>query len=83
MIVCFCNVLSDDDICVVVVEVDDVVCYVKQVYGCFGCSVECGWCVCMIKIIIDEVLGFCVQFCCVGCLYIYMVVVNDEVNEFV
>ena len=67
MIVCSCNVLSDDDIRAAVAESDDAVRHAKQVYGCLGCSAECGRCARTIKTIIDEALGPCAQACCAGC----------------
>ncbi|MFN1222405.1 hypothetical protein, partial [Enterococcus faecium] len=41
--------------------------HAKQVYGCLGCSAECGRCARTIKTIIDEALGPCAQACCAGC----------------
>ena len=67
MIVCSCNVLSDDDIRAAVAESDDAVRHAKQVYGCLGCSAECGRCARTIKTIIDEALGPCAKSCCSGC----------------
>ena len=67
MIVCSCNVLSDDDIRAAVAESDDAVRHAKQVYGCLGCSAECGRCARTIKTIIDEALGPCAKACCSGC----------------
>ena len=54
MIVCSCNVLSDDDIRAAVAESDDAVRHAKQVYGCLGCSAECGRCARTIRRIMDE-----------------------------
>ena len=39
----------------------------KQIYGCLGCSAECGRCARTIKTIIDEALGACAKACCSGC----------------
>ena len=39
----------------------------KQIYGCLGCSAECGRCARTIKTIIDEALGACAKECCSGC----------------
>jgi hypothetical protein len=39
----------------------------KQIYGCLGCSAECGRCARTIKTIIDEALGACAKSCCSGC----------------
>ena len=67
MIVCSCNVLSDDDVRAAVADSDDAVRHAKQIYGCLGCSAECGRCARTIKTIIDEALGACAQACYSGC----------------
>ncbi len=77
MIVCSCNVLSDDDIRAAVAEADDAVRHAKQVYGCLGCSAECGRCARTIKTIIDEALGPCAKSCCSGCPHTQTVAAND------
>jgi hypothetical protein len=41
--------------------------HAKQVYGCLGCSMECGRCARTIKTIIDEALGVCARVCHAGC----------------
>ena len=38
-----------------------------QVYGCLGCSAQCGRCARTIKKIMDEALGACAKSCCSGC----------------
>ncbi|HXH46161.1 MAG TPA: (2Fe-2S)-binding protein [Bradyrhizobium sp.] len=81
MIVCSCNVLSDEDIRAAVAEADDAVRHAKQVYGCLGCSAECGRCARTIKTIIDEALGPCAQSCCAGCSHSQTVAANDETAE--
>ncbi|WP_431204793.1 (2Fe-2S)-binding protein [Bradyrhizobium betae] len=81
MIVCSCNVLSDDDIRAAVAESDDAVRHAKQVYGCLGCSAECGRCARTIKTIIDEALGPCAKSCCSGCPHNHTVAANDEIAE--
>ena len=67
MIVCSCNVLSDHDVRDAVNSADDLPRNAKQIYGCLGCSAECGRCARTIKTIIDEALGPCAQACCAGC----------------
>ncbi|MDU6492131.1 bacterioferritin-associated ferredoxin, partial [Bradyrhizobium sp.] len=57
MIVCSCNVISDHDIRQAVKSADETPRSPKQVYGCLGCSAECGRCARTIKSIIDEALG--------------------------
>ena len=67
MIVCSCNVLSDHDVRSAVQAAGDLPRSAKQVYGCLGCSAECGRCARTIKTIIDEALGPCAKACCAGC----------------
>jgi bacterioferritin-associated ferredoxin len=78
MIVCSCNVLSDDDIRAAVADSDDALRHAKQVYGCLGCSAECGRCARTIKTIIEEALGPCATACCSGCPHNLHVAANDE-----
>jgi len=67
MIVCSCNVLSDNDVRHAVSSADDALRNAKQIYGCLGCSAECGRCARTIKTIIDEALGDCAEACQAGC----------------
>jgi bacterioferritin-associated ferredoxin len=67
MIVCSCNVLSDGDVRDAVKASEDLPRNAKQVYGCLGCSAECGRCARTIKTIIDEALGACAHACYSGC----------------
>ena len=67
MIVCSCNVLSDHDVRSAVSAASDLPRNAKQIYGCLGCSAECGRCARTIKAIIDEALGPCAKACCSGC----------------
>ena len=67
MIVCSCNVLSDHDVRHAVSTAGDLPRNAKQVYGCLGCSAECGRCARTIKTIVDEALGAGAQACQVGC----------------
>jgi bacterioferritin-associated ferredoxin len=67
MIVCSCNVLSDHDVRSAVSATPDLPRNAKQLYGCLGCSAECGRCARTIKSIIDEALGPCAKACCSGC----------------
>jgi bacterioferritin-associated ferredoxin len=63
MIVCSCNVLSDHDVRTVVAAPDSPR-TAGQVYGCLGCSAQCGRCVRTIRRIMDEAL---VGAACHGC----------------
>jgi bacterioferritin-associated ferredoxin len=67
MIVCSCNVLTDHDVRNAVVAAEDLPRNAKQIYGCLGCSAECGRCARTIKTIIDEALGACAKSCWSGC----------------
>jgi bacterioferritin-associated ferredoxin len=67
MIVCSCNVLSDHDVRSAVESAEDLPRSAKQIYGCLGCSAECGRCARTIKTIIDEALGACAKACRSGC----------------
>jgi bacterioferritin-associated ferredoxin len=67
MIVCSCNVLSDDDVRNAVGTTQPLPRNAKQIYGCLGCSAECGRCARTIKTILAEALGACAEACCSGC----------------
>jgi len=67
MIVCSCNVISDHDVRHAVSAADDLPRSAKEVYGCLGCSAECGRCARTIKTIVDEALGPCARACQTGC----------------
>jgi bacterioferritin-associated ferredoxin len=67
MIVCSCNVLSDRDVRHAVNGSEELPRNPKQLYGCLGCSAECGRCARTIKTIIDEALGGCAVACQSGC----------------
>ncbi|MBV6486087.1 MAG: bacterioferritin [Pseudorhodoplanes sp.] len=55
MIVCSCNVLSDTDVRTACCNAAPRT--AGQVYGCLGCSPQCGRCVRTIRKIMDEALG--------------------------
>ena len=65
MIVCSCNVLSDHEVRTAVNTSAPRT--TGQVYGCLGCSAQCGRCARTIKAIMDEALGACAKACCSGC----------------
>ncbi|TMK45831.1 MAG: bacterioferritin [Alphaproteobacteria bacterium] len=67
MIVCSCNILSDHDVRNAVSATSDLPRNAKQLYGCLGCSAECGRCARTIQSIIDEALGPCAKVCHSGC----------------
>jgi bacterioferritin-associated ferredoxin len=56
MIVCSCNVLSDHDVRSTL-SGDDAARTCGEVYGCLGCSAQCGRCARTIRRIMDEALA--------------------------
>ncbi len=67
MIVCSCNVFTDHDVRQAVSVAPMPPRTPGQVYGCLGCSAQCGRCALTIKKIMDEALGACAKACCSGC----------------
>ena len=67
MIVCSCNVLTDHDVRAAASIVDAPPRTASQVYGCLGCSAQCGRCARTLKKIMDDALGACAKECCSGC----------------
>ncbi len=55
MIVCSCNVLSDSQVRTAVADGSPR--SAAQVYGCLGCSPQCGRCVATIRRLMAETLG--------------------------
>jgi bacterioferritin-associated ferredoxin len=55
MIICSCNVLSDEDVRFAVAAKR--LRSASQVYGCLGCSAKCGRCARTIRRLIEETLG--------------------------
>ena len=68
MIVCSCNVLSDNEIrSAIQTEAPR---STSQVYGCLGCSAQCGRCARTIRRIMNEALDAaagCAAASCNGC----------------
>ena len=62
-----CNVLSDPGVRSAGSAAEVLPRNAKHIYGCLGCSAECGRCARTIKTIIDEALGACAKACCSGC----------------
>jgi bacterioferritin-associated ferredoxin len=65
MIVCSCNVLTDHDVRDAARSATRR--STSQVYGCLGCSAQCGRCARTIRKIIDETVGVDALACPVGC----------------
>jgi len=57
MIVCSCNVLSDHDVRATLTAGEQAPRTTGQVYGCLGCSPQCGRCARTIRRIMDEALA--------------------------
>jgi bacterioferritin-associated ferredoxin len=55
MIVCSCNVLSDQDVRAAA-EAERTR-STSRVYGCLGCSAQCGRCARTVRRLMDETLG--------------------------
>jgi bacterioferritin-associated ferredoxin len=66
MIVCSCNVFSDHDVRNVV-GAPEPPRTAGQVYGCLGCSAQCGRCARTIKRIMDEALSGAGEAAAAGC----------------
>ena len=59
MIVCSCNVFTDQDVRSAVSGAGEKPVTCGQVYGCLGCSAQCGRCARTIRKIMDEALRAC------------------------
>jgi bacterioferritin-associated ferredoxin len=57
MIICSCNVLSDHQVRSTLTGTAAPPRSPGQVYGCLGCSPQCGRCASSIKQIMDQTLG--------------------------
>jgi bacterioferritin-associated ferredoxin len=74
MIVCSCNVFSDRDVRSALDSAPARPATANQVYGCLGCSPQCGRCARTIRRIMDEALGAaasCAQGCPVACAHMH------------
>ena len=67
MIVCSCNVFSDRDVRSALDSAPARPATANQVYGCLGCSPQCGRCARTIRRIMDEALGAAAASCAHGC----------------
>jgi len=67
MIVCSCNVFSDHDVRSAVTAAEEKPATCGQVYGCLGCSAQCGRCARTIRKIMDEALAACPVPSAVAC----------------
>jgi bacterioferritin-associated ferredoxin len=62
MIVCSCNVISDHDVRSAL-KGNDAPLTTGQVYGCLGCSPQCGRCARTIRRIMEEATSSMPQCC--------------------
>jgi bacterioferritin-associated ferredoxin len=69
MIVCSCNVLTDREIRSVIDSAPARPATANQVYGCLGCSPQCGRCARTIRKIMDEALQASPVSCPVACAH--------------
>jgi bacterioferritin-associated ferredoxin len=74
MIVCSCNVFSDRDVRSAIDTSPVRPATANQVYGCLGCSPQCGRCARTIRHIMDEALSgasaaSCATECPVACVH--------------
>jgi bacterioferritin-associated ferredoxin len=65
MIVCSCNVLTDNAIREACASLDTAPRTPGQVYRCLGCSAQCGRCSRTIKAIIEQAVAVCPAACAV------------------
>ena len=63
MIVCSCNVLTDHDVRSTLSRNESAPRTAGEVYGCLGCSAQCGRCARTIRRIMDEALGAAAGCC--------------------
>ena len=64
MIVCSCNVLTDHDVRSALSDEEAAPRTAGEVYGCLGCSAQCGRCARTIRRIMDEAVGAAADACC-------------------
>lgn len=64
MIVCSCNVFTDHDVRATLADDQAAPRSAGEVYGCLGCSAQCGRCLRTIRRIMDEALGAADAACC-------------------
>ena len=66
MFVCSCNVLTDHDVRSTLSLEASAPRTAGEVYGCLGCSPQCGRCVRTIRRIMDEAIEAADSGCCRG-----------------
>ena len=83
MIVCSCNVFSDRDVRSAIDNAASRPATANQIYGCLGCSPQCGRCARTIRRIMDEALASasCAQACPVANAHVEIVEERLEIVE--
>jgi len=66
MIVCSCNVLTDQDVRGTLAAGESCPRTAGEVYHCLGCSAQCGRCARTIRRIMDEALATAAPAACCG-----------------
>jgi len=69
MIVCSCNVLTDHDVRAILSGAQAAPRTAGEVYGCLGCSAQCGRCARTIRRIMDEALAGAETCCQAACRF--------------
>ena len=85
MIVCSCNVFSDRDVRSAIDNAAARPATANQVYGCLGCSPQCGRCARTIRKIMDEAMttaaaAACAQSCPVAQAQVDLMVEQVEIT---
>ena len=82
MIICSCNVLSENAVRQACASLDAAPRTPGQVYRCLGCSPQCGRCSRTIKTILDQALAACPAACavCPSAGHQHLHAANDEIN---
>jgi bacterioferritin-associated ferredoxin len=79
MIVCSCNVFSDRDVRSAIDNAASRPATANQVYGCLGCSPQCGRCARTIRRIMDEALVNASCACPVACAQVELIEERVEI----
>ena len=80
MIVCSCNVLTDNAIREACASLDAMPRTPGQVYRCLGCSAQCGRCSRAIKSIIEQAVAVCPAACAVCPAHDHAHAANDDLH---
>jgi len=82
MIVCSCNVITDHDIRNVIESAAELPPRsINQIYGCLGCSAQCGRCARTVRNIVTEALGSCAKSCVANCPHSALAANTQHVHD--